>query len=314
MTKAKPKTIRHFWLNLLPVAFLIVLVALTVVEERTGFVERAAGAYLNWQNQNREPWGTSWERQQKTASAARQLDIETGDASRTRRSAELVSSFSELLPLLPDEGGVQLSPKKFVGLYQALPQALRGRILDPKTLTDRLLSGVWQRTSLWRKDGGVQAYLIDSQNKILQTVTINRELLEAAAIWGRVTPGRLEDSQLYAGRVYPSDRFFAALLQLPEPDRQSLFLDPGILLSLPQNVINVGFGQMAESEQFAVVGFESSGEEGSTVVTYPADAAEVSKLTWLLVWKDSDTLLIDDSSPSPRGIVLDEAPRPGDDR
>lgn len=252
-------------------------------------MERAAGRYLNRLNENREPWGTSWERQQKTQKATRKIEEEAAASSRLQSDAAAAAGFADLLALLPDQGGVPVSPPKFVQLYKSLPEPLRERVISSGELSELYLSGSWQRTSVWRRDEGMAAYLIDAQNKVLTDVALSRELVDAAAAFGRRTTGRLDNDPRFAGRIHPADRFFAALGQLPETDRARLFLSPGALLELPANATRVGIAVSGGSE-FVVVGFEVTGEGGVAIITYPADAGLAESLVWSLAGEEPDTL------------------------
>lgn len=261
-----------------------------MVEERSFFVEKTAGRYLNRRNATREPWGRSWERQRRSHAAVKQMDEEATRSSRMRRQAELVGSFAELLSLIPDDEGVQISPDKFIDLYQALPAALRRRLIHQGELVDLYWTGDWQRTSVWRKDGGGLAYLVDARNRVMRHLNISRALLDAAEIYGKVTPGRLTDIPAFAGRIYPSDRFFAIVFRLSEEERTALFMDPDILLQLPRPVMQVGVASAEDPDGYATVGFESAAEGGFIVTTYPALPAPLNRVTWMLAWEDADTI------------------------
>ena len=78
-----------------------------VVEITSGFVEKTAGAYLNWRNADRDAWGTLWVKEASKRDAARQLDAETAETTRLRRKAALVNSFAELIPVMPEGVGVR---------------------------------------------------------------------------------------------------------------------------------------------------------------------------------------------------------------
>jgi hypothetical protein len=252
-------------------------------------VERAAGRYLNRLNENREPWGTSWERQKRTQQAVRKIDEEAAASSRLQSDAAAATGFADLFKLLPDQGGVSVSPPKFVQLYKSLPEPLRERVISSGELSELYLSGNWQRTSVWRRDDGMTAYLIDVQNRVITDVALNRELVDAAAAFGRRTSGKLDTDPRFAGRIYPADGFFAALGQLPETDRARLFLSPSVLLELPANATRVGIA-LSGGLEFVVLGFEVGEERGAMVVTYPADAGLAESLVWSLNGEEPDTL------------------------
>ena len=282
-TGARPKHAR------LSLAFLALLVLLALLEAKSYVLERAAGRYLNRLNEHREPWGTSWERQRKTQQAVRKIEEETAASSRLQSEAAAAAGFADLLVLLPDQGGVPLSPQKFVLLYKSLPEPLRETLITTDELSQLYLSGNWQRTSVWRRDDGMIAYLIDAQNKVVADVNLSRGLLDAAAAFGRRTPGKLAENPGFVGHIYPASRFFSALGRMPDSDRSRLFLSASVLLELPNNASLVGIAA-AGGQEFAMVGFEMDGDGGAAVIAYPAEAGLVENLVWTLSNEAPDSL------------------------
>lgn len=183
-----------------------------------------------------------------------------------------------------------MSPSKFVGLYLALPKAERDSVLASRELLDLYYNSDWRRASLRSADEGAVAYIIDSQDHVIRTVTLSDRHVRVAGEFGRVLKGGLVNQPPFAGRVYPAERFFAILFQLPEAERGQLFPDPGMLLGLPKPVTAVGLAP-AGHEAFAVIGFETAGESGPVVTSYPISPAAFDRLTYLLAWTGSDTLL-----------------------
>lgn len=269
------------------------IILLTLVEWRSFFVEDAVGKYLNWRNQGREAWGRSWERQKLTSQAAKKLEDETASTTRLRREAELVSNFSELLAIIPDGSDVSISTDKFIELYRSFPQSLRLSLFNPGELADLYRGSLWVRTSIWREDSNLTAYLIDNHNRIITVVNVTAGFLEGAAAHRKILTGTLDDMPEFSGRIYEGSRFMDAFHGLSTEERSEIFIDPSLILDLPKRVTRVGWKPLEDDVGFVVVGFEFPGDDGSRVLTYAVSAEPFQHLVWKIVWAGTDTIFVD---------------------
>ncbi len=284
---------RRLWM---PLGFLTLMVLLAVLEMSSNFVEKGLGSYLNRRNRGREAWGRSWEEQRRTHEAAKKLDEEVVEAGKLRARAELVTSFGELLSVIPENQGIPITPAKFVELYLTLPVTIRKALIEPSQLVDLYRGDNWVRTSVWKKGDRATIYFVDNRNRIMMNMTVSEALTEAAVVHGQTTSGSLNDNPSFKGNIHSADRFFSSFQRLSPSEREDIISDPDILLELPKPVIRVGLGSFAGSTEYSIIGFESSDNRVSSVTVYPVLSSSLSRLKWMLAWEDSDTLFTNDET------------------
>lgn len=272
-----------------PLIILGVILVLGVVEIFAHYLEYAAGAWLNWRNYDREAWGTLWEKDSTAREAGRQLEEETAEAIRLKREAESIQTFADLAPLIPETGGVPLTPEKTVQLFRAMPLALQPGLIDPDRLTELFFSGQWKRSAAWRRELASVIYLIDDQNRIITEITLTDEYLRAASECGRNLPGRLSDQPRFAGRIFPGERFLDLFYKTPDDQRRRLLNPPDLLLSLTKPLTAVGLSPADSSGRFGRVGFESLSDSGAVTILFPADDEIVKDFLSKLGWVELDT-------------------------
>jgi len=199
-----------------------------------------------------------------------------------------VTSFDELLTILPEGEGVPVSPAKFLELYLTLPSGLRISLIDPVDLNSLYWSGDWMRTSVWRKEETMSAYLVDVHNRVMRSVTISGALLRAASVYGKTSTGALSDNLPFGGKIYSAERFFNGFRSLSNEEKSAIFGDPEMLLQLPKPVIRVGLCPLASAPGYSVIGFESSDYDGNVITSYPVPTSAVEKLIKMLTTRDSE--------------------------
>lgn len=253
-------------------------------------MEKSAGAYLNWRNSGREAWGTLWEKESVNRKAARRIEEESSESARLRHQAELVSSFAELMSIVPEGVGVPLTPEKFIELYKTIPLQLRSSLIDSDELADLYWTGSWQRGSVWRKDDSVNIFFIDERNRVIRDAKFDADLITAAAGFGYVYSDRINNLTEFTGNLFPAERFFEKFFNLDERAMADFNINADILLSLDKPVLQIGLSSGKSGSNYGVIGFESVSVEGYRVTVYPVPTESVNKMLWTLAWSDSDTL------------------------
>ena len=275
---------------------LLLLTVLFISEELTHFVEITAGRYLAAHNSEREPYGTTWEKERKARIAARMLSEGLAAGSKLRDATDRAETLADLVDVLPNDGSVQVSPSKFVSLYMSLPKSSRDRLIPSIDLLDFYYNSEWIRTSVSLENDAAIAHFVDGQNHVFHSVPLPDDLIRVASTGGRRIVGGLDDDPRFIGRLHTSERFFAILFQLSEQERTAIFPDPEMLLGLPKPVNWVGLAP-AGGEPFAQAGFESVSPDGPVINIYPISVAAFDRLSFLLAWADSDTLFREREPP-----------------
>jgi len=264
-------------------------VVLGLVEWQTHLIERLIGRWLNNHNTERQAWGTLWAQEEKTRQASKQLEGEAAMTVQLRLEADRVANFGELLALVPSGESLSISPAKFVGLYLSLPEEQRAEIIKSIELLAYYYTSDWRRALIQRQGDGGAALLLDAHDNILLTLNISPAAAAAISGAGRLQRGGLAHNSAFAGRIYLGEKFISYLFVIPESERNRIFPDPTILLSLPKPLLQVGLAP-ASNSGFAYIGFETSGAEGLTVISYPISDEAFERLSFALAWQGSDTL------------------------
>ncbi len=260
-----------------PLIIVALFISAGIVDYFTHFAEKSAGAYLNWRNSGREAWGTYWEKELASRQAIRKMEEESAATTRLSRQVELAENFTELFDLLPDGVGVPVTPSKFIELYRSFPSKLQSYMISQAEVANLYRGDTWQRCTIWRKDQNIVFYLIDSRNRIIKSVPISSDLLEAAKMFGKVTAGRLSEVFENTGEFHSGDAFFEAYFNLPV-EKQKKILDPEVLLNIEKPVTQVGLSAIAESKDFIYIGFESLGSGGYQNIIYPVHRENIKPL------------------------------------
>jgi hypothetical protein len=270
------------------------------LEEITHFGELLLGRYLNNHNNERKPWGTTWEREQKSRQALMKLEAQVGEDNRLKQAVGRVATFSDLLDLLPTTGSLTVPPSKFVSLYLALPKSERDSLISARELLDLYYNSSWVRSSVKLDEGVAKALLIDRQNQIIRTISLDERYARVSSDRGRTARGSLSDDPAYTGHIYLSEQFLEVFFKLSEEERGSLIPDPGMLLAVPKPITFIGLAP-AGREPFSLISFESLGPNGVILTTYPISPDAYDRLVFLMAMRESDTLFREEPPPAEPG-------------
>lgn len=264
-------------LNPPAVVLLAVMGALAAAEAELAWVERSVGAFLAATNAARPESGTMWERGQKTRSAHSAIEKLAAERESTQRAARNAGTLNEVLGALGPGQGVMLSAEHFRDLYQKLPPGLAADLISPFDLLRLAGEGRWNRTYLERSGDGVTVSLIEPGNRVLRQFAIGAAALELLARRGADELQSLDDLPIFSGRIYPAERFFAALAVFPEEVRRSLVPQPERLLEVAHQIQRVGISDQAVSG-FVDLGFELRAGDRRRVLLIPGQDWAVWRL------------------------------------
>ena len=235
----------------------LVLLALSVLisELRFDWLEQAVGAYLVTTNSKRPESGAIWEIGRRTMAARQSLEQIVTDRQFSQREVRGAATFTQVVSNISPEQGVMLSSEHFRKLYLSLPQAIAQEIASPFELLRLFSDGHWVRTYLKNVGANLKIYFLNTKNRVLRELEIPYDLLHHIERFEIALTGTLEDLSSFENRIYPAERFFAALESLPEGDLRSVISQPEILLNMPGHIVRVGISDEAVSG-FIELGFE----------------------------------------------------------
>ncbi len=246
---------------------IVILTALFVFSEfRFDWCERLLGAYLLAGNDERQEKGAIWEAGKESLDAYKSLSGIINRRENTQKTIREADSFTGLVNGIAPEEWVTIEKDEFLRLFKTLPSSSARNIIDPVRLIWLLKADRVDRVFCEGAPDEVQVYFIDSQNRVVHRIDLNRQNLselEAAPI---PKDGSLEQLESFLGRIYPADRFFKAAFQLPNEMITDLILDPDLILEQKGIIRRVGISNQAENGMIRL-GFELQ-DQGRTKILF----------------------------------------------
>jgi hypothetical protein len=251
----------------------VAVLALLSTELKFDWLERAVGGYLVSTNSERPESGAIWETGRKTQAARTTVERLATDREAYQRMARNAGSLSEIVGTLSPGQGVMLSAEHFRELYQNLPQGFSAELLSPFDLLRLVSGGRWSRTYLEKSADGLMVYLLEPNNHVLRQVKVDAASLAVLARGSMAASRSLEDLSGFKDRIYPAERFFAAMASLPADVQRSLIPQPERLLEVPGKITRVGISDESAAG-LVEIGFEArSGSQQSVFLVQAQDWA-----------------------------------------
>jgi len=242
-------------ISFLNLSVMILSAMLIFSEFRFDWGEQVLGRFLVAINHTRPEKGAVWELGRDTLTAHDTVSRLIDRKSDTRAFAHRADSFSGIARrLLPGEW-VTLDKSHFKALYRSLSLTHARQILEPARLIWLLNGDVTDRIFCEGLENGMKIYFINTGNRVVHQIEMTRDTLTAIAEKQYLEPGTLETFHEFSGRIYPVDRFFAAVFKLPPEMIPDLLPDTDLLLDQEGVISRVGIWNEAE-EGFIRLGFE----------------------------------------------------------
>ena len=266
------------FLNLL---ILMVTLLLGAAEFRFDWLEKQIGAYLASMNQARPETGAVWEAGRHSASATQSLNKIIRLQEKSQRAQLGARSFFQLMSGLGPGQWVTLDKARFRSLYLDLPVVTRRQILAPARLIWLLNTAVVDRIFCEGSVAGVGIYFIDSANRVIQEIQLDKARLSRMQSEGGAVAGTLAQMPGFSGRIYPAARFFDAMFRLSSDMQADLIRDPERLLQQDGVIRQVGIWNEARDGTMTL-GFEFLSQGHARVIQVQAREWAVWELTRIL--------------------------------
>jgi hypothetical protein len=222
-----------------------VLLALIASEMKLNWAERIVGAYLVAVNEDRPESGAIWEKGRKNQAARMAVDKLASDREAHQRMARNAGTLNEVVSALAPGQGAMLSAEHFRELYQKIPSGIAAEMISPFDLLRFTSEKRWTRAYLEKTADGLMVYLLEPNNQVLRQFRVPAASVALLARRSDMTSQSLEDLVSFQNRIYPAERFFAALAALPEEDRRGLIPQPERLLDVSGQITRVGISDEA---------------------------------------------------------------------
>lgn len=254
----EPKNLND-WLRrvlaLRPVLVALLVGSVVVLEMRFDWVERTLGDYLVTTNSTRPQSGAIWEQGRQTLTAKKTLEKIVTDRQASQREARSAETLSQIAAGLADGQGAMLSAENFRQLYLKLPREAAREVLSAFELLKISAQGNWRRTYFEKDGSDLNVYLLDADNRVLRRIDVPADgMLQLEREDGPAAEA-LEDLPNFKNRIYPAERFFEALVSLPDDIRRNVIPDPETLLKFSGQIVKVGISDEATAG-YIELGFE----------------------------------------------------------
>ncbi len=252
------------FLNLSALIFTAVFV---FSEFRFDWCEKMIGNYLVTTNDTRPEKGAIWKAGKQTSDAHKYLKDIINKQQDTRRSVMDAVSFVQLSErILPGEW-VRLEKDHFKKLYLAVPETFAGKMIQTLKLFWLLSSDTVDRVFCEGMMGGFKIYFLDSENRVMEVITLDKSEILEIENSKKPYEGGLESLEGFEGRIYPAQMFFKALFTLSSDiGADDMIVNPELLLKESGKVTRVGIWNEA-SLGFIRLGFEFE-ENGTRKVVF----------------------------------------------
>ncbi|UCD81883.1 MAG: hypothetical protein JSW26_10790 [Desulfobacterales bacterium] len=248
-----------------PVLMALLVGCIIILEMRFDWVERTLGAYLVTTNSARPQSGAIWEKGRQTLTAQKTLEKIVTDRLASQREARSAETFAQIAAGLSAGQGAMLSAENFRDLYLKLPREAAREVISALELLKISAQGNWRRTYFEKSGRDLIVYLLDADNRVLRRIDIPADGLMQLEREDIPTVEALEDLANFKNRIYPAERFFEALVSLPDEIRRNVILNPETLLKPAGQIVQVGISDEAVSG-YIELGFEFAMGAGRQVI------------------------------------------------
>ncbi len=258
-----------------------VLAVLVVSEFRFDWGEQLLGRYLASTNDLRPETGIIWKTGNQAQRAHTYLDTIVTERQNQARTAQEATSFSELARVVLPGQWTGLDRERFKSLYLDLPDDMATKLIPPAELVWLFGSPGLNRIFCQGKPQGLEIYFLGSDNRVIRQLDLDHQFLSDLENQETSFTGTLESMPGFAGRIYPADLFFKALLSLPMEVLPDLITTPEPLLREQGNIVRAGIWNEANSG-YIRLGFEFHANSGTKVVLVRAREWAVWRLSMAL--------------------------------
>lgn len=270
---------RFFSLRCLTLILIVLMLA--VFEFRFDWMEKAMGSYLSTTNQQRPETGNIWETAHDTQQALESLDEITDDREAVKHKARSAADLSEIISLISDNRGVQISPDHFRELYMKLSPSIRSQILPQIALLQMLGEEQWDRTYIRKLSNQLTIYFINRGNHVISKITVPDNILVQIERRKSAFEGSLEEWGASPEGIFSIKQFFSALESLPEDVRTEVLAQPEQILNAGGRPVRVGLSPQFQTS-WMDVGFELVDGAQRRVIILPAREWALGRLLSVL--------------------------------
>ena len=251
--------------SFLNIAVFMMTAMFFVSELRFDWFENLVGSYLESTNESRPKTGVIWETGKHSSDAHEYLNKIIDQKEDTQANVHNASSFSTLVADMLPGDWVTLEKDHFKSLYLSLEKSMAGKIIEPTQLVWLLKSSMLDRIFCEGSAKGLKIYFIDSENRVIKQIELERQDILALENGEQAVIGELVGMEGFSGRIYLAQNFFDAVFKLPPDILSDLMANPEILLAQKGKIIKVGIWNISQNG-YIKLGFEFKDQDTKKIV------------------------------------------------
>lgn len=264
-----------FNLNSLVIFSFIVFVLLTEIQ--FDFIEKMAGNFLKWHNQERQKLGRMWNLEQQSVEARGQLSELLIKKEEKQKQLGNIESFRELLNILKTDRLLSLTKEQFTKIYNRLPSNIASKIIDPYDLVNYFYRSNWIKTFIFRKNTGIEIVMVDAHYGVLNSILISGKDSSYLANFEKTISTSLENIEELNNRIYDVREFMDALYEMSYEERSKIIYSPFNILRWQNRLKRIGISEISE-DNLVQIGFELHTLDKKEVVIVYLDDFLISSL------------------------------------
>lgn len=247
---------------------IVIIVALLFVTEAVFDVfEIAIGKMMLLTNSIRPKTGRLWDEEQKDQTGMKEVE-EIEEQQKEERVS--IYRLDDLMAALSIRQSVTMSAKEFKNFYKSLPIQQSRTLLDPLQFLKLSRRSDWHGVHIMKSDDQLISDFVDGYNNLLHETIVTMDQLFPKQ---DTVQGKLEDMQLYRGRVLAADQFFKAFENLSRTYQLQIVNDPYKLVQWSENLTHVAISPFVGDQGVKVV-FEVGKDKQSKL--YELYASEIA--------------------------------------
>lgn len=246
-----------------------IILFITIIEFSTDFVEIVLGNIVELTNPYRPKTGTIWELHKKDRLASAQLNEIIASLPDEQQPIPDITDLAQLKSQLEQQPSLLITADQFRNLYSQLPFRIAGEVISPFDLLKLSHSRKWIWTKIVKNDSSLSLYFFDGDKQLLMDTYPPLSVLYNIPAADRSGSVSLDAMDIFNGRIFSRDQFFAVFDDLPNSVKLRLMNNPFQLVQWDRNIQKVAISHYV-ADNIVKIGFQVNQGIYTEVYTFEA--------------------------------------------
>ena len=246
-----------------------IIVLITIAEFSTDFVEIVLGNIVELTNPYRPKTGTIWEQHKKDRLASEQLNEIIASLPDEQQQIPEITDLVQLKTQLQQQQSLLITADQFRNLYSQIPIRIAGEVISPFDLLKLSHSHKWVWTKIVKNDSSLSLYFFDGDKQLLMDTYPPLSVLYKIPAAEQAASVSLDAMDIFKGRIFSRDQFFAVFDDLPNSVKLRLMNNPFELVQWDKNIQKVAISRYVD-DNIVKIGFQVNQGIYTEVYTFEA--------------------------------------------